>query len=249
MESQTVLITGGSRGIGAATVRLAARRGYQVCFSYRSQKQQADALVAEVQSMGRQAISVQSDVSIEADVARMWQLAVERFGTIHALVNNAGILDTQCRLEAMPISRVRNIFNTNVIGSIMHAQQAIKHMSMQKGGVGGSIVNLSSGAARLGSPNEYVDYAASKGAIDTLTVGLAKELAADGIRVNGVRPGTTRTEIHADGGEPSRADRVAPKIPLQRPGEPEEIANAIMWLVSDESSYATGAIIDVTGGL
>lgn len=249
MATKTILITGGSRGIGAATVRLAAARGYQVCFSYLKNKSRADALVDEIQSGGGTIIAVPSDVSVPSDVENLWQIAVSEFGTIDALVNNAGILDLQSRLETMGIDRIKRVFETNVYGSILHAQQAIQHMSTRNGGQGGCIVNLSSVAARHGSPNEYVDYAASKGAIDTLTIGLSKELAKDGIRVNAVRPGTTRTEIHVDGGEPDRADRIGDRIPLRRAGEPDEIAFAILWLVSNEASYTTGALIDVTGGL
>ncbi len=249
MAENAILITGGSRGIGAATAKAAARRGYQVCFSYLKNKRQADSVVAEIESSGGNAIAVQSDVSQESDVAALWQIAIAQFGTINALVNNAGILDLQRRLEDAPIAGVKRIFETNVYGSIMHAQQAVRHMSTRQGGQGGCIVNISSVASRTGSPNEYVDYAASKGAINTLTTGLSKELAADSIRVNAVRPGTTRTEIHIDGGEPDRADRVAARIPLGRAGEPDEIASAIMWLVSDEAAYVTGAFLDVTGGL
>ena len=249
MAARSILITGGSRGIGAATARLAARQGYQVCFSYLRNKTAANSLVAEIESNGGKAIGVRSNAASESDVADIWRIAIAELGSVDALVNNAGILDLQSRLEDMPMERVRRIFETNVFGSIMHAKKAIHHMSTRRGGKGGCIVNISSVAARLGSPNEYVDYAASKAAIDTLTIGLSKELAPDGIRVNAVRPGTTRTDIHTDGGEPDRPDRAADWIPLQRAGEPDEIASAIMWLVSDESSYATGAFIDVTGGL
>ncbi len=240
-----MLITGGGRGIGAATARLAAQRGYAVCVNYLRDRPAAEKLAGEI---GGGAIAVAGDVSAEADVMRLFETVDARLGCLTALVNNAGIVDRQSRVEAMAAARLQRMFATNVVGSFLCAREAIRRMSRKHGGKGGAIVNVSSAASRLGSPGEYVDYAASKGAIDTMTTGLAKELAEDGIRVNAVRPGFINTDIHASGGEPNRIERIRGNIPMKRGGEPEEIARAILWLLSDEASYSTGAILDVTGG-
>jgi NAD(P)-dependent dehydrogenase (short-subunit alcohol dehydrogenase family) len=243
-----VLITGASRGIGAATARLAAARGYDVCVNYRTRADAALAVVADVERAGRRAVAVQADISVEADVMRLFEACDRALGGPNALVNNAGILETQMRLETMDAGRIMRILATNVVGTLLCAREAVRRMSTRRGGTGGAIVNVSSGAARLGSPGEYVDYAASKGAIDTFTVGLAQEVAAEGIRVNAVRAGFIYTDMHASGGEPGRVDRVKAFVPLARGGRPEEVAQAILWLLSDEASYSTGAFIDVTGG-
>jgi NAD(P)-dependent dehydrogenase (short-subunit alcohol dehydrogenase family) len=244
----TVLVTGGSRGIGAATARLAAERGYAVCVNYRSNRAAADAVVADIESRGGTAIAVGADVSSEADVLRLFQTVDRRFGPLSALVNNAGILETQTRVDAIDAARIGRIFATNVTGAFLCAREAVKRMSTAQGGAGGAIVNVSSGASRLGSPGEYVDYAASKGAIDTLTIGLAREVAEEGIRVNAVRAGFIYTDIHASGGEPNRVDRVKEFVPMKRGGRPGEVAAAILWLLSEEASYTTGGFIDVAGG-
>lgn len=246
--NKVILITGGSRGIGAATVRLAIQQGYAVCFSYHSQQAAAEALVQELQNQGGEIRAVQADISQEASICQLFAACDQAFGRLDALVNNAGILEQQMRVQAMDAARLQRIFTTNVIGSFLCAREAIKRMSTQLGGQGGSIVNLSSVAARLGAPFEYVDYAASKGAIDTFTLGLAKEVATEGIRVNAVRPGIIYTDIHASGGEPNRVERVKASIPMQRGGYPEEIASAILWLISEQAAYTSGAILDVTGG-
>jgi NAD(P)-dependent dehydrogenase (short-subunit alcohol dehydrogenase family) len=243
-----LIITGASRGIGAATARLAAERGYQVCVNYRQNELAAQGVVDSIRAAGGKAITQQADIAIEADVIRLFDACESAFGRVRALVNNAGILETQMRLESMTAERMQRIFNTNVIGALLCAREGARRMSTRHGGSGGAIVNVSSGAARLGAPGEYVDYAASKGAIDTLTLGLSKELAADGIRVNAVRPGYIHTDMHASGGEPGRVDRLKDQIPLQRGGRPDEVARAILWLLSEEASYSTGAVIDVTGG-
>jgi len=248
-ESPTILVTGGSRGIGAATVRLAAQRGYDVCFSYQRQTAEPESVCAAVESAGQRALAVQADFSSEQDIVNLWKTATDTFGAIHALVNNVGIIDQQKPLAEFDAERLQRIFNINVVGNILCAREAVRHMSTRRGGKGGAIVNISSVAARLGSPGEYVDYAASKAAIDTMTIGLAKEVAEEGIRVNAVRPGSIYTDIHATGGEPNRVDRVKQRVPMKRGGQPEEIAEAIMWLVSDGASFTTGAILDVTGGI
>jgi NAD(P)-dependent dehydrogenase (short-subunit alcohol dehydrogenase family) len=246
--SRTVLITGGGRGIGAATARLAASRGYAVCVNYLKDAEAANAVVAGIASAGGQAIAVQADVSIEADVVRLFETCDRELGLLNALVNNAGILETQMRVDAMDAARLQRVFATNVTGSFICAREAVRRMSTRHGGTGGAIVNLSSGAARLGSPGEYVDYAASKGAIDTLTIGLSREVAEEGIRVNAVRAGFIYTDIHASGGEPNRIERVKAMVPMKRGGTADEVANAVLWLLSDEASYTTGAFIDVAGG-
>ncbi|MEC5396704.1 SDR family oxidoreductase [Uliginosibacterium sp. H1] len=243
-----LLVTGASRGIGAATARLAAARGYAVCINYLRNASHATALAAEIEAAGGEAMVHQADVGNEADVVAMFEAIDARLGRITALVNNAGILETQMRVEDMDAGRLARTLQANVIGSFLCAREAVRRMARKHGGAGGTIVNVSSMAARLGSPDEYVDYAASKGAIDSFTIGLAREVAADGIRVNAVRPGLIRTDIHAAGGEPGRVDRLKGSLPLQRGGEPEEVAAAILWLLSDEASYSTGTFIDVSGG-
>lgn len=245
---KVILITGGSRGIGAATVRLAAEQGYAVCFSYHSQQATAESLAQELNTQGKEVIAVQADLSQEASICQLFKACDQAFGRLDALVNNAGILEQQMRVQTMDAARLQRIFTTNVIGSILCAREAIKRMSTEQGGQGGSIVNLSSVAARLGAPFEYVDYAASKGAIDSFTLGLAKEVASLDIRVNAVRPGIVHTEIHASGGEPNRIERLKSAIPMQRGGYPEEVASAILWLTSEQASYTSGAILDVAGG-
>lgn len=242
------IITGGSRGIGAATARLLGESGYQVCVNYRSNESAAIKVVTDVQGSDVKAIAVQGDVSVESDVVRLFKMVDKELGELTALVNNAGIVLPQTRVENMDASRVNRMLTTNVTSCFLCCREAIRRMSYKRGGKGGSIVNVSSAAARLGSPGEYIDYAASKGAIDTLTRGLALEVADEGIRVNCVRPGFIHTEMHADGGEPNRVDRLADTIPLKRGGTPEEVANAIRWLLSAEASYATGSCIDVAGG-
>jgi NAD(P)-dependent dehydrogenase (short-subunit alcohol dehydrogenase family) len=247
-DSRPLIITGASRGIGAATARLAAQRGYSVCVNYRENRGAAEGVVAEIRAAGGKAIAVRADISIEADVLTLYDVCETTFGGVRALVNNAGILETQIRLENMSVERLHRIFATNVIGAFLCAREAARRMSTRRGGAGGAIVNLSSGAARLGAPGEYVDYAASKGALDTMTLGLAKELAADGIRVNTVRAGYIYTDMHASGGEPDRVNRLKDSVPMQRGGTPEEVARAVLWLLSDEASYTTGSFVDVTGG-
>jgi NAD(P)-dependent dehydrogenase (short-subunit alcohol dehydrogenase family) len=245
---KVLLITGASRGIGAATARLAAGRGYSVCVNYRSNRDAADAVVRDIQTAGARGVAVAADVAVEADVVRLFATCDEALGTPAALVNNVGILETQMRVDAMDAARLARIFATNVTGAFLCAREAVRRMSSRYGGAGGAIVNVSSGASRLGSPGEYVDYAASKGAIDTLTIGLAREVAEEGIRVNAVRAGFIYTDIHASGGEPNRVDRVKEFVPMKRGGRPGEVAAAILWLLSEEASYTTGGFIDVAGG-
>jgi NAD(P)-dependent dehydrogenase (short-subunit alcohol dehydrogenase family) len=243
-----LIVTGGGRGIGAATARLAAQRGYAVCVNYLEQRQAAEAVVEDIARSGSAAIAVQADVGVERDVITLFEAVERELGRPDALVNNAATLETQMRLEAMDAARIQRVFATNVLGPMLCAREAVRRMSTRHGGQGGAIVNVSSGAARNGSPGEYVDYAASKGAIETLTVGLATEVAEEGIRVNAVRPGFIYTDLHAKGGEPKRVERVKSAVPMQRGGRPEEVAAAILWLLSDEASYTTGAILDVAGG-
>jgi NAD(P)-dependent dehydrogenase (short-subunit alcohol dehydrogenase family) len=244
----TLIITGGSRGIGAATARLAAGRGYAVCLNYRQDHAAAIGVVNEIHSEGGRALAVRADVGDEADVVRLFDEVRSLGEPLVGLVNNAGILETQKRVVDMDAGRLDRIFHTNVTGAFICAREAIRRMSSARGGRGGAIVNVSSAAARIGSPGEYVDYAASKAAIDTLTIGLSQEVAAEGIRVNAVRPGVIYTDIHGSGGEPGRVDRVKALVPMKRGGQPEEVAQAILWLLSDEASYITGAILDVSGG-
>ena len=244
-----ILITGASRGIGAATAVLAASRGYAVCVNYRNGQASADAVVRSIVDAGGRAVAVRADVADESDVVRLFETCDRELGPLTALVNNAGILDMQSRVDAMSAQRIARILAVNVTGSFLCAREAVKRMSTKHGGHGGAIVNVSSIAARLGSPGEYVDYAASKGAIDSFTIGLAREVAAEGIRVNAVRPGFTYTDIHASAGEPGRVDRLKSQVPMLRGGQPDEAARAILWLLSDEASYSTGTFIDVSGGL
>jgi len=243
-----MIITGGSRGIGAATATLAAKRGYTVCINYRKEAKSAEDLVTKIQQDGGKALAIQADVAQEEDVLRLFSQVDKELGQVTALVNNAGILDLQCRVEDLMAARISSILATNVLGSILCAREAVKRMSTKRGGQGGAIVNVSSIAAKLGAPGEYVDYAASKGAIDAFTIGLSKEVAAEGIRVNAVRPAYIYTDMHASGGEAGRVDRIKSSIPMQRGGQPVEVAEAILWLLSDEASYATGTFIDLAGG-
>ncbi len=246
---KVIVITGSSRGIGAATALKAASQGYAVCVNYLNHAMDANKVVAKIQDLGGEAIAISADISQEEQVINLFKQVDEQLGPITALVNNVGILEEKMRVDQMDKDRLARIFSTNIIGYFLCAKEAIKRMSTQYGGNGGVIVNVSSAASRLGSAGEYVDYAASKGAIDTLNIGLSKEVANEGIRVNCVRPGLIYTDIHACGGEPNRVDRIKSLLPLKRGGQPEEIANAIMWLLSDEASYITGTFIDAAGGL
>ncbi len=248
MTKKIMIVTGGSRGIGAEIATLAAADGYAVCISYVKNKAAADAVVAAIREAGGTAIAVAADMAVEADILRLFATVDKELGTLTALVNNAGILETQMRVDQMDVARMQRIFNTNIVGTFVCAREAVKRMSTKYGGVGGAIVNISSVAARAGGPGEYVDYAASKGAVDTMTIGLAKEVANEGIRVNAVRPGVIYTEIHASGGEPGRVDRVKASVPMQRGGEAREVAQAAIWLLSDQASYTTGSFLDVAGG-
>lgn len=242
------MITGASRGIGAATARLAGRRGWAVCVNYRENRPAAEAVVGDIEAAGGTAVAVQADVSVEADIERLFATCDRQLGRLDGLVNNAGILERQMRVEAMDAGRLTRVLAANVVGAFVCAREAVRRMSTAHGGRGGAIVNVSSVAARLGSPGEYVDYAASKGAIDTMTTGLAREVAGEGIRVNAVRPGFIYTDIHASGGEPGRVDRVKDGVPLKRGGTADEVAAAILWLLSDESAFTTGTFIEVAGG-
>lgn len=247
-HEKVLLVTGGGTGIGAATCLRAASLGYAICVNYRQSRTEADEIVRKATSSGADAFAVQADVSVETEVVALFAAIDRRLGPVTHLVNNAGILESQTRVEEVTAGRLTRIFATNVTGTFLCCREAIKRMSIRHGGRGGVIVNVSSAASRLGSAGEYVDYAASKGAIDTLTVGLANEVAAEGIRVNAVRPAFIHTGIHARGGEPGRIERVKHGIPLGRGGTPEEVANAILWLLSSESSYTTGGFIDLAGG-
>lgn len=248
MQPPLILITGAGRGIGAATARLAAARGYAVCVNYRSDEASATAVVEAIRRDGGSAVALRADVSNEAGVRALFTAVDAQPGRLAALVNNAGMLERQCRVDELDADRLQRVLATNVIGPFLCAREAVRRMSTRHGGSGGAIVNVSSMASRLGAPGEYVDYAASKGAIDTLTIGLAREVAAEGIRVNAVRPGLIHTDIHASGGEPGRVDRIGPTLPMGRGGTPEEVARAILWLLSEEASYATGSFIELAGG-
>jgi NAD(P)-dependent dehydrogenase (short-subunit alcohol dehydrogenase family) len=243
-----ILITGASRGIGAATALQAARAGYQVVVNYRADALAAQNVVAQIQALGGGALALQADVAQEDQVLALFAAIDAQLGGLRALVNCAGVVDVACRVDAMSFTRLRRMFDTNVIGSMLCAREAVRRMSQRHGGSGGAIVNLSSVAASLGSAGQYVDYAASKGAIDSFTVGLAREVAGEGIRVNAVRPGVIDTQIHASGGQPGRAQALASSIPMQRAGSAEEVASAIVWLLGEGASYTTGALLDVSGG-
>ncbi len=248
MSKPIMLITGGSRGIGAATALGAAKRGYRVALSYLGNVAAANEIVQKIQQTGGEAIAIQADVGIEADVLRLYKTVDEKMGTLHVLINNAGMLEKQMRLDQMDVGRWQRVLNANVMGSFLCAREAVLRMSSKHGGKGGVIVNVSSAASRLGSPNEFIDYAAAKGAVDSMTIGLAKEVATEGIRVNAVRPGLIYTDIHTSAGEPGRVDRAKAGVPMQRGGTAEEVAETILWLASDQSSYVTGTLLDVTGG-
>ncbi|CAN7244291.1 SDR family oxidoreductase [Mesorhizobium sp. LjRoot246] len=245
---KVLLVTGGSRGIGAAICRLGSRAGYRVAVNYASNKDAADALVAEIKAAGGEAFAVKGDVGKESDIVAMFGAVDRAYGRLDAFVNNAGIVDVKARVDEMDVSRLERMMRINVVGSFLCAREAVKRMSTRHGGSGGSIVNISSAAATLGSPGEYVDYAASKGAIDTFTIGLAREVAMEGIRVNAVRPGIIDTDIHASGGQPDRVERFRDLLPMKRAGTVDEVAGAVLYLLSDAASYTTGAILNVSGG-
>jgi NAD(P)-dependent dehydrogenase (short-subunit alcohol dehydrogenase family) len=248
MTDKVMLITGASRGIGAATARLAAARGFAVAVNYMASQAAAEAVVETITAAGGRAMAIQGNVAVEGDVKRLFEGVDVELGPLAVLINNAGILETGMRLDVMTAERWRRVLATNVIGSFLCARQAVRRMSTRHGGSGGAIVNVSSVAARLGGPGEFIDYAASKGAIDAMTIGLAKEVAREGIRVNAVRPGLIVTDIHASGGQPDRVERLQDAVPTGRAGTPEEVAEAILWLASEQSSYVTGAILDVSAG-
>jgi NAD(P)-dependent dehydrogenase (short-subunit alcohol dehydrogenase family) len=243
-----MIVTGGSRGIGAATARIAGERGYAVCVNYRRDADAAAAVVADIEKAGSRAIAVPGDMSSENDVLNLFETTDTELGTLEVLVNNAGIVAPQSRVEEFTLERLQRMFAVNITGAFLCAREAVRRMSTRNGGAGGAIVNVSSAAARLGGPGEYVDYAASKGAMDSMTIGLAKEVAAEGIRVNAVRPGLIYTDIHASGGEPQRVDRLKEGVPMQRGGDAEEVARVILWLASDEASYTTGSLVECSGG-
>ncbi len=247
-NAKVVLVTGASRGIGAATAILAGQQGWTVVVNYVANAVAADAVVRHIMAAGGKAIAVQADVAVQADITRLFATVDEKLGRLDALVNNAGVVDMPARVDGMSVERLERMWTTNITSSFCCAGEAVKRMSTKYGGKGGAIVNLSSAAARIGSPGQYVDYAASKAAIDTFTMGLAKEVAAEGIRVNAVRPGVIDTEIHASGGLPDRVAQLAAQLPMQRAGTAHEVAEAIVWLMSETSSYTTGSIVDVTGG-
>jgi len=246
--NRIILITGASRGIGAATALLAAKKGYSVCINYLKSADAASKIVDTITRSGGKAIACQADASVESEVVDLFKEA-DKLGKLTALVNNSGVLENQSRVEEMNAERLHRIFTNNIVSGFLCSREAIKRMSTKHGGGGGAIVNVSSVASRTGSPNEYVDYAASKGAIDVFTIGLSKEVAGEGIRVNAVRPGFIYTDIHASGGEANRVERIKHSLPMQRGGQPEEIANAILWLLSDEASFTTGTFIDLAGGI
>ena len=247
MTARVVLVTGGGRGIGAATALLAAEQGYAVGVNFRRDEEAAQAVVRKIVDRGGQALALQADVAREAEVVAMFRRLDDAWGPLGALVNNAGILETQSRVDTLASARIERILATNVIGTLLCCREAVRRMSTRHGGHGGAIVNVSSVASRTGAPGEYVDYAASKGAVDSLTVGLAHEVAQEGIRVNAVRPGFIHTDMHADGGEPGRIYRVKAFVPMRRGGQPHEVAEAILWLLSDRASYTTGAFVDIAG--
>lgn len=246
--SEVLLVTGGSRGIGAATARLAARKGYAVAVNYAQDAAAAEAIVSAIHADGGTAIAVQADVAQEDQVLRLFAQVDQRLGRLTALVNNAGVVDQAARVDEMRVERLKRMFDINVIGSFLCAREAVRRMSTRHGGRGGAIVNVSSAASRLGSPAQYVDYAAAKGAVDVLTIGLAKEVANEGIRVNAVRPGLIETDIHASGGLPNRVRDLAHEVPMKRGGTADEVAQAIVWLLSAEASYTTMSLVDVSGG-
>jgi NAD(P)-dependent dehydrogenase (short-subunit alcohol dehydrogenase family) len=243
-----LLVTGGSRGIGAATCRLAAEQGYAVAVNFLNNREAANQVVRAIEQAGATALAIQANVAAEREVCTLFETVDRELGPLTALVNNAGILEPQMPLADFTAARLNHIFSTNITGAFLCAREAVRRMSTRRGGHGGAIVNVSSGAARLGSPNEYIDYAASKGALDTMTIGLAREVAEEGIRVNAVRPGFIYTDMHASGGDPNRVDRLKDLVPLKRGGMPEEVARAILWLLSNDASYSTGTFIDVAGG-
>lgn len=248
MESKLALITGGSRGIGAESAILAAQKGWDVVITYRSQISEAESVVNKIIKLGRRALAIKVDVAREQDIYDLFNTVDKEFGRLDALVNNAGVITVISSFIDMSPARIRDVFNINVVGAFICAQEAVKRMALSSGGQGGSIVNLSSAAARIGAPNEFIDYAASKGAIDTLTLGLSKEVASEGIRVNAVRPGLITTDMHADAGDKDRPEKMKKFIPMQRAGKPSEVAASIVWLISDEASYVNGALLDVSGG-
>ncbi len=246
--SDVMIVTGGSRGIGAATARLAGKQGYAVCVNYQRNADAAAAVVADIEKAGGRAVAVAGDMSSEKDVVNLFETTDAKLGTLKVLVNNAGIVDTQSRVEDYTWERLQRMFAINITGPFLCAREAVRRMSTRNNGAGGAIVNVSSAAARLGGPGEYVDYAASKGAMDSMTIGLAKEVAAEGIRVNAVRPGLIYTDIHASGGEAGRVDRLKNGVPMQRGGTAEEVAHVILWLASDDASYTTGSLVECSGG-